>query len=103
MKENLFGPASAKICVLEWILARCEDKVDAVECALGYLPKTEDICLDGTSVTQEDMAELLNVDKGLAERRDKSSIQKSGHRSWLCRGVAETGKRSAIILRNSPK
>lgn len=61
--------------VLEWILARCEDKVDAVECALGYLPKTEDICLDGTSVTQEDMAELLNVDKGLW-RQELEEIKK---------------------------
>ncbi len=33
--------------VLLWILARCEGKVDAVDTAIGYVPKAEDIDLTG--------------------------------------------------------
>ncbi len=50
--------------VLQWILARCNDEVDAVESPIGYLPKPEDICLDGLEdMTVEDVAELLTVDR----------------------------------------
>lgn len=51
--------------VLEWILDRCEDKVDAEESALGYLPRPEDINIEGTSVTMDDLTELLSVDREL--------------------------------------
>lgn len=33
--------------VLEWIVKRCEDKVDAVETPIGYVPKAEDINTEG--------------------------------------------------------
>ena len=33
--------------VLEWILKRCDNEVDAVETAIGYVPKPEDINLEG--------------------------------------------------------
>ena len=33
--------------VLEWILKRCEGKVDAKETAIGYVPNAEDINLEG--------------------------------------------------------
>ena len=33
--------------VLEWILKRCEGKVDAKETAIGYVPYAEDINLEG--------------------------------------------------------
>ncbi len=49
--------------VLNWILDRCEGKVDAVETPIGYVPKTDDIDLDGIDVTKETLAELLDVDK----------------------------------------
>ena len=49
--------------VLEWIIKRCEGKVDAVETPIGYVPKTEDINLEGTDVTQETLKEILTVDK----------------------------------------
>ena len=52
--------------VLEWILARCEDKVDAVETAIGYVPNAEDINIEGLEdVTIDTIKELLNVDKGM--------------------------------------
>ncbi|MBR6796138.1 MAG: phosphoenolpyruvate carboxykinase (GTP) [Clostridia bacterium] len=33
--------------VLDWILKRCDGKVDAVETEIGYIPKAEDIDLEG--------------------------------------------------------
>lgn len=51
--------------VLLWILKRCEDKVGAVETPIGYLPKPEDINLEGIDVTKETLKELLSVDKDL--------------------------------------
>ncbi len=51
--------------VLMWILDRCEDKVDAVETPIGYLPKAEDINVEGLDMTTADVAGLLQVDSEL--------------------------------------
>lgn len=53
--------------VLDWIIKRCEGTVDAVETAIGYLPKPEDINLTGIEdeVTPEILDKLLAVDKDL--------------------------------------
>ena len=49
--------------VLLWILARCEDKVGAVETAIGYVPKAEDINIEGLDgVTIDTIKDLLSVD-----------------------------------------
>ena len=50
--------------VLLWILDRCEGKVDAVKTAIGYVPKPEDINLEGISgnVTTDTVRDLLTVD-----------------------------------------
>lgn len=48
--------------VLDWILKRCEETVDANETAIGYVPKPEDINLEGCSVDEETLKGLLNVD-----------------------------------------
>ena len=49
--------------VLLWILARCNNEVDAVESPIGYLPKPEDIDLEGTEITQDVLKGLLSIDK----------------------------------------
>jgi Phosphoenolpyruvate carboxykinase (GTP) len=49
--------------VLDWILDRCEGKADAVETAIGYLPKAEDINIEGLDITPATIKELLTVDK----------------------------------------
>ena len=53
--------------VLDWIIKRCEGTVDAVETPIGYLPKKEDLNLEGIEdeVTSEILDELLAVDKDL--------------------------------------
>ena len=49
--------------VLEWIIKRCEGKVDAVETPIGYVPKPEDINIEGADVTLDTLKEILTVDK----------------------------------------
>ena len=50
--------------VLDWILARCDDKVDANLTAIGYVPKPEDINIEGLdNVTLDTIKELVSVDK----------------------------------------
>ena len=49
--------------VLEWILKRCDNEVDAVETAIGYVPKPEDINLEGLKDFDEaKLASILKVD-----------------------------------------
>lgn len=49
--------------VLEWILARCENKVDAREVPIGYVPYAKDINIEGLSITEDTVEDLLSVDK----------------------------------------
>ena len=49
--------------VLEWILARCENKVDAREVPIGYIPYAKDINIEGLSITEDTVEDLLSVDK----------------------------------------
>ena len=52
--------------VLEWILDRCAGKADAVETEIGYLPKAEDINIEGLEdITVDTIKGLLSVDKEL--------------------------------------
>ncbi len=53
--------------VLEWIINRCEGKVDAEETAIGYLPKAEDINISGLEdeITIDGLKSILDVDKAL--------------------------------------
>ncbi|MGN0819154.1 MAG: phosphoenolpyruvate carboxykinase (GTP) [Christensenellaceae bacterium] len=48
--------------VLEWILKRCEGKVDAQEVAIGYVPYAEDINIEGLDITVDTIKDLLTVD-----------------------------------------
>ena len=49
--------------VLNWILDRCEGKVDAVETEIGYVPNKADLQLDGLDLSDEVVTELLSIDK----------------------------------------
>jgi phosphoenolpyruvate carboxykinase (GTP) len=48
--------------VLEWIMMRAFDEVDAVETAIGYMPKPEDINIEGLDLDLDTMKDLLSVD-----------------------------------------
>ena len=60
--------------VLEWIIKRCEGKVDAEETAIGFVPKAEDINLEGIEdeVSEDQLKEILSVDNSLWEDEAKS-------------------------------
>ncbi len=51
--------------VLNWILARCEGKVDAKTTPIGYVPYVKDIELDGLDIDEKTIEGLLEVDKEL--------------------------------------
>ncbi len=53
--------------VLEWIIKRCEGKVDAKETAIGYVPYSEDINISGIEdeITKETLESILEVDNTL--------------------------------------
>ena len=62
--------------VLDWIIKRCEGEVDAVETPIGFVPKKEDLNLEGIEdeVTPDILDKLLAVDidlwkKEIAEMR----------------------------------
>jgi phosphoenolpyruvate carboxykinase (GTP) len=48
--------------VLEWISRRCMGKVDALSTPIGYLPRPQDLNLQGLNVDRETMEKLLHVD-----------------------------------------
>ncbi len=49
--------------VLNWILDRCDGKVDAVETEIGFVPNKEDLQLEGLDLSDEAITELLSIDK----------------------------------------
>ena len=49
--------------VLEWIIKRCEDKVDATETAIGYVPKAEDINMEDLDFSLDTLKSILIVNK----------------------------------------
>ena len=57
--------------VLMWILGRCAGEADAVETAIGYEPKPEDIEIEGLDIDVDTIAELLKVDNELWKEEAK--------------------------------
>ncbi|MDR0532237.1 MAG: phosphoenolpyruvate carboxykinase (GTP) [Oscillospiraceae bacterium] len=53
--------------VLDWILDRCEGKVGAVETPIGFVPRAEDVNLEGieSEVSAESLKAMLEVDPAL--------------------------------------
>lgn len=51
--------------VLDWIIKRCEGKADADETPIGFVPKAQDINLEGLDFSVEQLKDILSVDKEL--------------------------------------
>ena len=49
--------------VLDWILKRCDDKIEAQETAIGYVPYAKDIDIEGLDYSVETLESILYVDK----------------------------------------
>ena len=50
------------IRVLDWILDRCENKIDAKSTPIGYMPNEKDINLEESGVSPKILSELLKID-----------------------------------------
>ena len=48
--------------VLQWILARCRGKGEALETPIGHIPATGGLDVSGLNLPQETMEQLLRVD-----------------------------------------
>jgi len=51
--------------VLNWIIERCTGEAEAVDSPIGWLPKPEDINIEGLDINIDTIKELLNVDKAV--------------------------------------
>jgi phosphoenolpyruvate carboxykinase (GTP) len=51
--------------VLEWIIDRCEGKVEANEAPIGFVPNAEDINLEGLDFSMDTLKSILEIDKDL--------------------------------------
>ena len=49
--------------VLDWILKRCDNKIEAQETAIGYVPYAKDIDIEGLDYSVETLERILYVDK----------------------------------------
>lgn len=48
--------------VLEWIIKRCENKVDAEQAPIGFIPNSNDLNTEGLDVSNEILENLLTID-----------------------------------------
>ncbi len=63
---NLLWPGFGdNMRVLMWIINRCNAEVDADKTEIGYVPKPKDLNLSGLKMSEEELKELLLVDKKL--------------------------------------
>ncbi len=49
--------------VLEWILDRCNNKVEAEKTPIGYIPKADNLDLTGLNLSKDTLAKLFEIDK----------------------------------------
>lgn len=62
--ENIIWPGFGEnLRILEWVLDRCNSKVDAEKTPIGYIPKPEDIDMTGIDLPRSSMEKLLRIDK----------------------------------------
>ena len=49
--------------VLKWIIDRCEEKIDAQDTPIGFLPHRDDIDMNGLDIPNKNIDELLSVNE----------------------------------------
>ena len=54
---------SENLRILDWVLDRCEQNVDAIKTPLGYIPKYEDVDMEGLNFPRDKWEKLFSVDK----------------------------------------
>jgi len=51
--------------VIEWVLARASNEIQAQDTPIGCMPYREDINIEGLDLSQDELASLLHIDTGL--------------------------------------
>jgi len=54
---------SENLRILEWILDRCNDKVEAVKTPVGYVPRPQDLDLTGLNISRDALQKVLEIDR----------------------------------------
>jgi phosphoenolpyruvate carboxykinase (GTP) len=49
--------------ILEWILQRCNNKIEAIKTPLGYIPRPSNIDMTGLELPADTLEKLLTIDK----------------------------------------
>ncbi|MAF84348.1 MAG: phosphoenolpyruvate carboxykinase (GTP) [Chromatiales bacterium] len=85
--------------VLRWIIDRCENRTEAVETPIGYLPHAEDIDTEGLDMQPSDMETLLGVDSA-SWRDEMQAIGKylQGYGSRLPEKLSAEHRKIAELL-----
>ena len=86
--------------VLNWIIDRCEGKADAVETAIGYVPKPEDIDLTDLDMDMDTLRDILTVDAAVWE---KEAAEIEEHYKKFGDKLPEELKAQLATLRNNLK
>lgn len=73
--EFIWPGYSENFRIIDWIIKRCENEVEAVESPIGFLPRVEDINIEDLDITTEKLKELLYIDKE-AWSKDIEGIEK---------------------------
>ncbi|MBV9913959.1 MAG: phosphoenolpyruvate carboxykinase (GTP), partial [Sinobacteraceae bacterium] len=69
--------------VLDWMLRRCSQSVDAEESAIGYLPRPQDLNTEGLQIGEAELRGLLSIDPQLWTKEAaeiRSYLQRYGER-----------------------
>ena len=49
--------------VLEWVISRCKNEVEAVKTPIGFVPHENDIDLTGLRIPRENLQKLFHIDR----------------------------------------
>jgi len=60
--EFLWPGFRENVRVLEWILDRCNNKVEALKTPIGYIPRVSDIDMTGLHLPKDILEKLLKID-----------------------------------------
>jgi len=76
--------------VLKWIIERCQGKVHAEECALGLMPRFEDLDWDGLDLQQADFEALTSINAATWQ------AEVSSHAEWFSKMGARLPRQLAL-------
>jgi len=54
---------SENLRILEWILDRCNNRVEAVKTPVGYVPRLQDLDLTGLNISRDALQKVLEIDR----------------------------------------